>query len=423
MVFQGLSPTFVGSLSDTIGRRPVYIFCFVTYIAANVGLALSNSFIALLLLRCLQSTGSSSTVNLAYGVTADVVTSAERGRYIGLASVGPIIGPSLGPVLGGVITQYLGWRYIFVILAAAALIFLFLLIIFFPETCRNLVGNGSIPPKSLWNRSLVSLFKKGSKLEDHASGRNLPNAGSKKSNPRNTNPLKALNVLFEYPTSPVIIFNGLSYAIYYAITSSLSYSFHDNYYFDDIHVGLSYIPIGVGTIIAALGNGFVVDWNYRRLANKAGIDIDQGRHMDYETGKRLGFSIEKARLQIAVPAVVVACISMLGYAWTMSLRLPPIIPLLCLFVFGWGGTAAYSCMNVLIVDINYSSAASATAANNLVRCLLGAGGAAVIMPLINVLGMGWTFTAIAGLWVLLSPLVLFLLFRREEVYDEISDSE
>jgi MFS family permease len=349
-------------------------------------------------------------VNLAYGVTADVVTSAERGRYIGLASVGPIIGPSLGPVLGGVITQYLGWRYIFVVLAAAALVYALLLVTLLPETCRNPVGDGSIPPESTWNKTLISLFKRTRTDGDEQRPEQVPL--QKKSNPRNPNPLKALKVLFEYPTSPIIIFNGSSYAIYYAITSSLSYSFHDIYFSNNVQVGLSYIPITTGTLLAAFGNGFIVDWNYRRLAARAGLDLG---HIDYETGKRLGFSVEKARLQIALPATVLACIAMLGYAWTMTLRLTPVVPLLLLFVFGWGGTAAYTVMNVLIVNINYSSAASATAANNLVRCMLGAGGAAAIMPLINSLGMGWSFTCIAIAWVALSPLALIVLFSQRKL--------
>ena len=66
---------------------------FVIYTAANIGLALQNNYAALMVLRCLQSAGSSGMVALASGVTADIITSAERGAYIGYASVSTIIGP------------------------------------------------------------------------------------------------------------------------------------------------------------------------------------------------------------------------------------------------------------------------------------------------------------------------------------------
>ena len=59
IVCQGLAPMFVGSFSDRKGRRPAYMICFVIYLGANIGLALQDSYAALVILRCLQSSGSS----------------------------------------------------------------------------------------------------------------------------------------------------------------------------------------------------------------------------------------------------------------------------------------------------------------------------------------------------------------------------
>lgn len=56
---------FIGGFSDTAGRRPAYIICFVLYIAADIALALQNNYVALLVLRMVQSGGSSGTVALA----------------------------------------------------------------------------------------------------------------------------------------------------------------------------------------------------------------------------------------------------------------------------------------------------------------------------------------------------------------------
>ena len=83
MIFQGLAPTVFGDLADMIGRRPVYILGFIVYIGANIGLALQKNYAALLVLRCLQSSGSSGTVALGNGVVADIASSGERGKFIG----------------------------------------------------------------------------------------------------------------------------------------------------------------------------------------------------------------------------------------------------------------------------------------------------------------------------------------------------
>lgn len=60
-------------------------------------------------------------------------------------------------------------------------------------------------------------------------------------------------------------------------------------------------------------------------------------------------------------------------------------------------------MNILIVDLYYETPATAMAANNLVRCFLGAGAAAVVNPLIKRLGMQWTYGLVAGAVALVTP--------------------
>lgn len=81
----------------------MYIVCYIIFNAANIGLALQNNYVALLILRMVQAAGSSSTVALANGVVGDIVTSAERGTYIAYASLAGMLGPIVAPILGGII--------------------------------------------------------------------------------------------------------------------------------------------------------------------------------------------------------------------------------------------------------------------------------------------------------------------------------
>jgi sugar phosphate permease len=59
MVVSGVAPTLVGGMADKLGRRPVYLVIFTIYVLANVGLAFQKSYPALLVLRMVQSAGSS----------------------------------------------------------------------------------------------------------------------------------------------------------------------------------------------------------------------------------------------------------------------------------------------------------------------------------------------------------------------------
>ena len=145
-------------MSDASGRRTSFIICFVIYIAANIGLALQTNYAALLILRMVQAAGCSAAIALANAVVADVATSAERGKYMGWATAGLLFGPAFGPTIGGVLAQYLGWRSIFWFLVIFTTVLLVVFTLFFPETCRNVVGNGSIPAKGI-NQSILGYIQ------------------------------------------------------------------------------------------------------------------------------------------------------------------------------------------------------------------------------------------------------------------------
>ena len=66
-------------------------------------------------------------------------------------------------------------------------------------------------------------------------------------------------------------------------------------------------------------------------------------------------------------------------------------------------------MSTMLVDLFPERPATATAANNLVRCLMGAAGTAVILQMVEGMGRGWCFTFIAGVVLVASPMIWALL--------------
>lgn len=66
MIVSGVVPALLGNFADILGRRPAYIVTFSIYFLANIALALQRSFPALLILRMLQSAGSSGNAILIY---------------------------------------------------------------------------------------------------------------------------------------------------------------------------------------------------------------------------------------------------------------------------------------------------------------------------------------------------------------------
>ncbi|KAE8143518.1 citrate synthase [Aspergillus pseudotamarii] len=346
MICQGLAPTLTGSFADQVGRRPAYILCFLIYITSNIALALQHSYPALLILRAIQSTGSSGTVALASAVAADVITSAERGTYMSITSLGNILAPSLGPLLGGVLS------------------------------------------------------------ESH-----LPK--------RKTDPLSTLSLLFHLPTGLILLANGLIFASYYAITAGLPSQLRSIYGLSDLSIGLSFIPMGAGTLLSATFNGMIVDWNYRRMIAKGRQDVEN-------------FELEKARLGVGGPMTVrthipicffnrtnhpyyfililqklLAPFPILIYALTTPSTNPPplALTLTLIFTISFTLTATYNILNILLVDLHYTTPATIMATNNLVRCSLGAAATALIHPSIQHRGVRATYGGVAVVVLSVVPLL------------------
>jgi MFS family permease len=410
MVFQAIAPTIVGDFGDMAGRRPAFVISFAIYIFANLGLALQDNYAALLVLRMLQSAGSSGTLSLCFAVVADVAVSAERGKYMGFVGAGINVGPALSPVLGGILGEYLGWRAIFwfcLIYAAAWLIPYTLAV---PETCRKVVGNGSVPAQG-WNMTIIDFTRRrrGPKPRADAPG---SGAGPKREL-RFPNPINALRVVFQKDLALLLLYNTLIYLVFILITATLSTEFADIYDLTDLQLGLCYLPYGTGCCVAAIAQGYILDFNYRRIARKIGFTIDYKRGDDLRE-----FPIEKARLMPVYPILSAGIAAVICYGWVLQAELNLAGPLVLLFVIGLCVTGSFSILNTLIVDLYPEAPATAVAANNLVRCLFGAAGTAFIESMLRALGRGWTYTFWALVLALFSPILWLLTVRgpgwREE---------
>ncbi|KAB8228453.1 major facilitator superfamily domain-containing protein [Aspergillus alliaceus] len=366
MIFQGLSPMFVGDFADKAGRQPTYVGCFILYIAANIGFALQNSYAALLIFRCLQSRGISTSIALSSGVVSDVATAAERGSYMGFVMAGTLMGPSVGPVIGALLAQYLGWRAIFWFLTIFA----------------GVVGSGSIPPP-IWNLSLINWYPR---RTEEQNAHNISERPHRISFP---NPLKTLSIIFRKDTSMILLSNAILFA-----------GFYDTYNLTELQFGLCYIPFGLGDTIASIISGKALDDNYRRLAKRPGFPLHGTRPREMR-----GCPVEKARLQFAFPLLTIGSLAVTAFIWVLYFRVRLAAPTTILFGMGLGLTGAFNMASTLLVDLYPANTSAVTAANNLVRCLLGAGATALVDPMLNAMGWGWCFTFIALVMLAVAPLL------------------
>ena len=341
-------------------------------------------------------------------MVADLSTRAERGKYIGYAIMGVTLGPAIGPVLGGIIDQKLGWHWTFWILTIYAAVLLIIIIAIFPETCRSVCGDGTVPPQR-WNRTVYEMYCQSRKIEPGSGnqwkGREIhpDSITPQRFRPR---PWNVLRIAMQKEAGIILGFGGIMYAGYMMVLITLTSELQARYGLDALQIGLCYLPIGLGSLTSRWTMGILLDRNFKRQARRQGLSIVANRQQNIDA-----FNIEQARLQITFPFLLGGCFATIAYCWVMQFKASLAAPLVLLCFVGHFTTGSFSSLNTLIVDTNRESPATATASSNLFRCLLGAGATAAGTPLIKQIGIGWTGLLITGVWVLASP-ALYLVYLR-----------
>ncbi|WP_182909188.1 MFS transporter [Microbispora sp. H13382] len=105
-----------GRLGDLIGRRIMFLAGNAVFAAASLLAGAATGPGMLIGARFLQGVGSAMASAVVLGILVTTFTDAgERAKAIGVFSFTGAAGASLGQVLGGVLTDTMGWNYIFLI--------------------------------------------------------------------------------------------------------------------------------------------------------------------------------------------------------------------------------------------------------------------------------------------------------------------
>ncbi|CAE6342309.1 unnamed protein product [Rhizoctonia solani] len=429
MVFQGISPMLWGGLADRFGRRPVYLTCLLLLLLSSIGLALvpTNAYWLLMVLRCFQAAGAASMIALGAGVISDIATPGERGGFMGLFSLGPMIGPCIGPIIGGLLSGGLGWRSMFWFQAIATGVMLVFMVLTFPETLRAIVGDGSRRPQK-WNRTPVPIL--GRKVPKVTTGGDQAVFTAPR---RGANPLQIFRVFTQPDILLVLISTGIVYSLFYSVNTTTSPLFLSAYpYLTQSTVGLCFIPYGVGGALGSVVIGRVLDYDWRKMeqrvasndapaskrveggGNRAEHEMHTTTHdRDSRKEKTTATKLDKQDLPIEhtrlkrVPILFLIVIGgSLGYGWSVQQKAHIAVPLVLQFIVGLSSMSIMTINQTILVDMYPAQGSSIIASNNFVRCLLGAISLSIQDLLINAINPGWTYVLFCGICLLTVPLFI-----------------
>ncbi len=124
-----------GRAADLLGRRRLLIAGLIIFTGASLGGGLATSDTFLIVMRGIQGLGSALVLPAALSTVMNMFPEgAERNKALGIWGGVGALGGTVGLLAGGVLTTYVGWRYIFLFNVPIGVVALVLIPRLIPES-------------------------------------------------------------------------------------------------------------------------------------------------------------------------------------------------------------------------------------------------------------------------------------------------
>lgn len=202
--------------------------------------------------------------------------------------------------------------------------------------------------------------------------------------------------------SPIVlsfsIYMAVVYGYLYLLFTTLTLVYEELYHFSQGAVGLTYLGIGIGSLLGLVIFGIISDKILKRM-----------------TAKNNGVMKPEFRLPPLIPGSFMVPIGLFWYGWSADKHLPWIMPIIGTGFVGFGMLATFMPIQTYMVDAFHIHAASAIAANTVLRSLVGA-----FLPLAGpkmyaTLGLGWGNSLLGFISLAMLPIPFIFYFYGERI--------
>ncbi|PMD43141.1 MFS general substrate transporter [Hyaloscypha variabilis F] len=378
-----VGPLIIAPLSELYGRLPAYHVCNLFWMVFTVACAVSTNMPMFVVFRFLAGSAGSCPLTIGGGTVVDVMPQQSRGAAMSIFAIGPLLGPVLGPIAGGFLAQAEGWRWVFWVLTITIGILGTSGMIFMRETFANVLleRKAALLRKKHNNPNYVSKFDTGLSsitLLRHAI-------------------VRPFIMLF---MSPVVVilstYTAIVFAYLFLLFTTFPKVFEEQYHWSGGVEGLAYIGIGVGLVSALVAFSFLSDW---LLKKQAGDGPMKPEH----------------RLPVMKWTVFLVPIGLFWYGWSAQAETFWLVPIMGTALIGAGAFCTFMPTQTYLVDCYGKYAASALAANTVLRSILGC-----ILPLAgptmySKLGLGWGNSLLGFVALAFSPVPFIFFIYGERI--------
>lgn len=102
-----------GRLADYLGQRNIFMWGVLVFTISSYLCGLSQEFNNLIFFRLVQGVGSAMLLSVSPAMITLSSTIKNRGRAFGYISLATTLGLSTGYLAGGLVTEHLGWNWVF----------------------------------------------------------------------------------------------------------------------------------------------------------------------------------------------------------------------------------------------------------------------------------------------------------------------
>ncbi|KAF1998002.1 MFS general substrate transporter [Amniculicola lignicola CBS 123094] len=379
-----IGPIIIAPLSELYGRSPVYNGSNVLFVVFTIACAVSTNMNMLIAFRFLAGCAGAAPLTIGGGTLADIMPREKRAGAMAIWALGPLLGPVLGPICGGFLTQAKGWRWVFYVLAIFSGFFSLLLFFTARETYAP-----------------VLLARKAARLRKETGNQNLRSIMDDNTPPREVflrSIVRPMKMLF---FSPIVflmsLYVAVNYGILYLLFTTITFVFEDQYHFSAGSIGLSFLGTGIGMLAGMMVLGVMSDKIIKKHMAKGNVKPEH----------RLPFIL-------TLPGGIALPIGIFVYGWTADKHVHWVVPIIGTAFIGLGNLSSMMTIQTYLVDAFTLHAASAIAANTILRSVFGA-----VLPLCGLsmfdkLGLGWGNSLLGFLSLALIPVpVIFRVYGEK----------
>ncbi|KAH8915032.1 MFS general substrate transporter [Atractiella rhizophila] len=381
-----LGPILWGPMSETYGRRPAVLLPYIFFIAFTAGTAAAKDLQTVLITRFFAGVAASAPVTNVGGALSDLWEQKTRAIAIVLYSFAVVGGPTFGPIVGAAVSQdsSLGWRWTqWITLILISTIFV-VDVFFLPETFAPAILTAKAKRLRLKTKNWA--LHSAQEMEDHGIAEFFEKTVRR--------PLEML--VLEPICALVCTYNAFTFGILFLTFEAFPIEFSENRGWNPLEAALPFLAVLAGMLTAG---GILIFYNLRF-------------YIPYVSSHG-GKAAPERRLPPMMLGGVMFPIAFFYFAWTSNKDIHPANSVVAAYLLGIPFLLVFQSGLNYLIDAYEKYAASAIAANTIMRSITAGVFPIVAAPLFHNLGVDWG-TSLLGFISVALACVPFLFYRYGE---------